>query len=207
MTERQWFTVVDPDSMLLWVGPRCPERKLRLFAVACCRHVAHLCRDRFESALTEAEVFADGPARSRARGPVTRRAALWMTRDESALAHALSERRGRDAAAAASERAVAIAQARGGGWAAEKWFQAASLCDVVGNPFRPPPWDPVWAPPTVVQLARQMYESRDFSGMPVLADALQEAGCEDEPVLAHCRDPHGVHVRGCWVVDLVLGKS
>ncbi|MDY3556283.1 hypothetical protein R5W24_005446 [Gemmata sp. JC717] len=52
-----------------------------------------------------------------------------------------------------------------------------------------------------------MYESRDFSAMPILADALQDAGCEDGAVLDHCRDPHGVHVRGCWVVDLVLGKS
>ncbi|WP_439624169.1 hypothetical protein [Gemmata sp.] len=52
-----------------------------------------------------------------------------------------------------------------------------------------------------------MYESRDFSAMPILADALQDAGCEHEAVLAHCRDPQQVHVRGCWVVDLVRGKS
>jgi hypothetical protein len=43
--------------------------------------------------------------------------------------------------------------------------------------------------------------------MPILADALQDAGCEDDAILAHCRDPHLTHVRGCWVVDLVLGKS
>jgi hypothetical protein len=51
-----------------------------------------------------------------------------------------------------------------------------------------------------------MYESRDFSAMPILADALQDAGCEDESILAHCRGP-GPHVRGCWVVDLVLGRE
>jgi hypothetical protein len=51
-----------------------------------------------------------------------------------------------------------------------------------------------------------MYESRDFGAMPILVDALQEAGCESEDILAHCRGP-GPHVRGCWVVDLVLGKE
>ena len=52
-----------------------------------------------------------------------------------------------------------------------------------------------------------MYDSRDFSPMSILADALQDAGCEYEDILAHCRDANGIHVRGCWVVDLVLGKS
>ena len=52
-----------------------------------------------------------------------------------------------------------------------------------------------------------MYESRDFAAMPILADALQDAGCDNPDLLAHCRDPQQVHVRGCWVVDLVLGKS
>ena len=58
-----------------------------------------------------------------------------------------------------------------------------------------------------VALARGMYESRDFSAMPILADALQDAGCDNDEVLNHCRDPKQVHVRGCWVVDLVLNKS
>ena len=51
-----------------------------------------------------------------------------------------------------------------------------------------------------------MYDDRDFAAMPILADALEEAGCDSANILAHCREP-GVHVRGCWVVDLVLGKS
>jgi hypothetical protein len=52
-----------------------------------------------------------------------------------------------------------------------------------------------------------MYESRDFSAMPILADALQDAGCENEDVLSHCRNTLLAHVRGCWVVDAVLGKT
>jgi hypothetical protein len=52
-----------------------------------------------------------------------------------------------------------------------------------------------------------MYEARDFSAIPILADALQDAGCGSADILTHCRDSNQVHVRGCWVVDLVLGKS
>jgi hypothetical protein len=52
-----------------------------------------------------------------------------------------------------------------------------------------------------------MYESRDFGPVPILADALQDAGCADEDILNHCRAASGVHVRGCWVIDLLLGKS
>ena len=74
------------------------------------------------------------------------------------------------------------------------------------NPFRPVAFAPAWRTDTAVALARGMYESRDFGAMPILADALQDAGCDSDAVLTHCRDPHAAHVRGCWVVDLVLGK-
>ena len=79
--------------------------------------------------------------------------------------------------------------------------------DVFGNPFRPVTCSPEWRTDTAALLARQMYDSRDFSAMPILADALQDAGCDSDDILAHCRDPHATHVRGCWVVDLVLGKE
>jgi len=81
-----------------------------------------------------------------------------------------------------------------------------SLRDIFNNPFRRVAFDPVWRTSTVAELARQMYRSRDFSLMPVLADALQDAGCDNEDVFAHCRSD-GPHVPGCWVVDLVLGKD
>jgi hypothetical protein len=84
--------------------------------------------------------------------------------------------------------------------------QAALARCVLGNPFRPVTFSPCWRTDTAVALARQMYESRNFSAMPILADALQDAGCENTDILDHCRGP-GPHVRGCWVVDLVLGKE
>ncbi|HEY1191397.1 MAG TPA: hypothetical protein VGE74_27430 [Gemmata sp.] len=77
---------------------------------------------------------------------------------------------------------------------------------IFGNPFRPVAFAPEWRTGTVRALAAQMYESRDFSAMPILADALQDSGCDPDDILNHCRGP-GPHVRGCWVVDLVLGKE
>ncbi len=66
--------------------------------------------------------------------------------------------------------------------------------------------DPAWLTPTVVSLADALYRDRAFDRLPILADALEEAGCTNADVLLHCRQP-AEHVRGCWVVDLVLGKT
>lgn len=80
------------------------------------------------------------------------------------------------------------------------------LRDIFGNPFRPIAFDPEWRTSNVVSLSKSMYESRDFSAMPILSDALQDAGCENEDILNHCRSD-GPHVKGCWAVDLILGKE
>jgi hypothetical protein len=79
--------------------------------------------------------------------------------------------------------------------------------EVVGNPFRPIAVEAAWLTSDVLALARQMYEAREFSAMPILADALQDAGCDNDDILSHCRDTTAPHVRGCWIVDLVLGKK
>ena len=80
------------------------------------------------------------------------------------------------------------------------------LRDIFGNPFRPVAFDPRWQTSDVVGLARAIYDDKAFERMPILADALMDAGCEKEQIIAHCRGD-GPHVRGCWVVDLVLGKE
>jgi hypothetical protein len=89
----------------------------------------------------------------------------------------------------------------------EEAEQIKLLRDIFGNPFRPITFSPEWRTDTAVALAQRMYESREFSAMPILADALQDAGCDNTDILSHCRDTSQVHVRGCWVVDLVLGKQ
>jgi len=73
------------------------------------------------------------------------------------------------------------------------------------RPFPPVTFLPEWRTSTVLALARQMYDSRDFSAMPILADALMDANCTDEAILTHCRGP-GPHMRGCWVTDACFGK-
>jgi hypothetical protein len=73
-------------------------------------------------------------------------------------------------------------------------------------PFRPVSPSPAWLTPTVKQLATGIYEERAFERLPLVADALEEAGCANADILTHCRGP-GPHVRGCWVVDLLLGKE
>jgi len=89
---------------------------------------------------------------------------------------------------------------------AEQVRQAAILRCVSGNPFRPVAFDVRWRTADVLGLARGIYEDRAFDRMPLLADALMDTGCDSDDILSHCRS-EGPHVRGCWVVDLVLGKS
>jgi len=95
-----------------------------------------------------------------------------------------------------------------------EWIaQAAIVKEVFGNPFRPIALKPAWRTPTVTALATGTYNERvlpagtlDPDRLAVLADALEDAGCDNEDILSHLRGP-GPHVRGCWVVDLLLGKG
>jgi hypothetical protein len=80
------------------------------------------------------------------------------------------------------------------------------LRETVGNPFRPIRFQSSWQTVDTVGLARGIYEDRAFDRMPLLADALMDAGCDDDQIISHCHTG-GPHVRGCWVVDLVLGKQ
>jgi hypothetical protein len=80
---------------------------------------------------------------------------------------------------------------------------AALVSEVLGEPGQVE-FAPQWRTPLVLVMSRQAYQGRDFSVLPILADALEDAGCTDEALLSHCRAP-GPHARGCWAVDTVLG--
>jgi len=88
----------------------------------------------------------------------------------------------------------------------EEIAQCHLLRDIFGNPFRPVTPDSTWLTSNVTALAQAIYDERAFDRMPILADALEDAGCTNQEILAHCRGV-GAHVRGCWVVDLLLGKE
>jgi hypothetical protein len=89
---------------------------------------------------------------------------------------------------------------------AEKRYQIQLLHDLFGNPFRPVSVDPSWLTSKVRSLAEGIYSERAFDHLPILADALEKAGCTSADILNHCRS-EGPHVRGCWVVDLIVGKA
>ncbi len=78
--------------------------------------------------------------------------------------------------------------------------------DIFGRPLRLTAADPTWLTPTVIHLAQGTYDQRAFDEMPILGDALEDAGCGDETILTHLRGP-GAHARGCWVLDLLLMKE
>ena len=223
MTESEWQSCTDPKPMLDYLQGRASDRKLRLFACACCRLLWRQLTDaRGRSAVEVAERFADGLVAARVRGRAFT-AAREPTRHVGApaqnayhcaayAAHASPARAARGASANAP-------YARGR-WVAgpegpvfRRW-KGAPLCpllrDIFGNPFQPPPHiDPAWLvrnDGTVKKLAEAIYEGRSFDRLPILADALEEASCDDAKLLGHLRGT-GPHVKGCWVLDLALGKE
>jgi hypothetical protein len=103
-------------------------------------------------------------------------------------------------------RSAAEALAKTITWDEARQCELHLLRDIFGNPFRPVAINHEWLTSTVVALASRMYDTRDFTPMAILADAIQDAGCENDDILTHCRGD-GPHVRGCWVVDGVLGKE
>jgi hypothetical protein len=193
---------------------------MRLFIAACCRRVAGTAADyRFRYALAVIERLADGLA---AAEEVGRMAALADARPGPlksrwlAVASALAAVPAASAAASAAGVAAAAAgvgapsgEAFEAFLAAERAAQADLVREVMGNPFRPPAVEPAvlsWKGGAVPRLAQDIYEARAFDCLPALADILEEAGCADEALLAHCRGP-GPHARGCWLLDLVRGAE
>lgn len=203
-TGAMWAECHDPALMLDHLQGRVSDRKFRLFAVACCRRVPHLlAKRRSQRAVDVAERFADGIATSE-------------DLEEAGTRMRVREIRGHYGPVAAWAVAPsADLAARNVAWNAfcdregmgEERHQASLLRCISGNPFCPVEFSASWRTDTTVTLAGQMYESRDFSAMPILADALQDAGCDCADILDHCRDANVAHVRGCWIVDLVTGRK
>jgi hypothetical protein len=225
MTEEEWLTVTNPVSLLSLSSEKIQKRKLWLFGCACCYRIWELLiHPASRLAVEVAERFAEGEAE---RSELDR--AIEGAKLASNMAHEDAEPFAsapevEPASYGTAARAVykLVYHARPVGWSimqqpieaasvasgrsSEDAAQVALFCDIFGNPFRPVTFSPEWRTDTAVSLASQMYQSRDFSAMPILADALQDAGCDNADILDHCRSP-GPHVRGCWVVDLVLGKQ
>ena len=192
MTEAEWLTATDPTSMLEFLQGKASDRKLILFCLVWCptyyREGAKC--ERYRTAFRFAEgncgldelrmawIRDDDPSYP-SNFSLPEKPFLWartLTRSKYQLAEV------------------------------PPVDQAPPLIrEILGNPFRLITIDSCWLASTVLALANGIYESRDFSAMPILADALQDAGCDNDDILNHCRDPKQVHVRGagwwiwCWV--------
>ncbi len=203
MTESEWLTGGDPEAMFKRVvrTRRASARVLRLVAAGFWHWQAGRLkgtdrkdvRDRVAKLVEWADTGEPPPGVLPNTSPVI---AFWA-----------------ESARAAAQNAVVLGR---------EWRDpdvSAVVCgllrEVFGNPFRRAKLKPEWRTDTAVALARTMYEADDFGAMPILADALQDAGCASEEVLGHCRAAAGasgvkpappLHVRGCWVVDAVLDR-
>jgi hypothetical protein len=222
MRKKEWLVSSDPQKMLHFLRGKASNRKLRLFAVACCRHLMRPWPSppEYDKYLEWAELFADGEAGAddlavvggEVADYVEDYAPDWWTGIARGIACAV-----RLPAADPSGLRPATLQVlrydrfpgedRSGEEREEFAAQAALLRELVGRlPFRPVPIDPAWLTPAVIALAQGIYNERAFDRLPALADALEEAGCDNADILDHCRGP-GPHVLGCWMLDLLLNEG
>jgi hypothetical protein len=201
----------DPQSMIAFLTSSASDRKIRLFACACCRQFPN-----------QAQVIADAVAIAEVYADTQRtKAALKRARDSvKAIRHQI---RNDDKAryvewAALWLTEVAASENAAGGVGSEVIRLTSrgmippevqsSLCSLVHDVMapRPIPTDAAWITPVSASLAQSMYDARRFDRMRELVESLEQAGCGEKDILDHCRGP-GPHVRGCWVVDLLLGKK
>jgi hypothetical protein len=221
MTEQEWLDGTDPTKMMRHLATKADKRRSMLFACACQRRLSHQ-SDCQRQLLETMEQDADGQATP---SDVLRTLQdigddvdlVYVTSSVGKSDWAISE--SLDSAAFVADAVLGDSVMREGGvtealkpdlarkavYDAEKGVQCTLLRDIFGNPFRPVTLNPVWQTSNVTALAQSIYDDRAFDRLPILADALEDAGCDNADILNHGRQP-GEHVRRCWVVDLVLGK-
>lgn len=228
VTVAGWLEEVHPFYMLTWwryLRGEPSDRKRRLLACASCRLAWPVFTDECLSrAVALAEAFADDAADTAELDAAAEAAhALGLARGEI-LSTMRRDQPGQPALANAwnAAHAVAYAANRDSSWFGNAMHhsaqdggrgrdtvdagQAQLVREILGSPIGTVRCDPAWLTPTVVALAESTYHDRAFGRMPILGDALEDAGCNSQDVLSHCRGP-GPHVRGCWVVDLLLRKE
>jgi hypothetical protein len=230
VNDRAWRSRTRLFELLPLVAERIGDRKRRLFAVACCRRLAHLFGDeRSRRAVDVAERYADGLASEQERlftennafeahfdvreSRLSATPVVCWSRSSELITQAalLAVSVGTFYAEDAADYSRLALAASGVAWRRdeeEELAQCRLLREIVG-PLSPPTVDPLWLSANdraAVQLAQWIYDKQAFDDLPILADALEDAGCNETDILDHCRQG-GEHVRGCWVLDMVLGKE
>lgn len=223
MTKAEWLACTDPQRMLGFLGGKASTRKLWLFSCGACRCHQVLMADKpCRTVIELGERFADGEA---TYDELEEAGEIAYTRQLEEGVQTATAKAATFAVICPSERdpnlpSITVLEtvrytsndltdlaSFDHGIDVELASQCALLRCVFGNPpFRRVTLDPCWLTPTVKQMAEKIYDERAFDRLPILGDALEEAGCTAKDILSHCRGP-GPHVRGCWVVDLILGKE
>jgi hypothetical protein len=209
MNESEWLTCTDPTLMLKCLHKKITTRKMLLFSVACCRRILHLSEDEaVKKAVDTIEKYADGFSSYEELRAAEAATGTWaMALDEAgediwAMGYSMSW----------SAWAMSFVMLRADKASLERitlnerQAQSSLLRDVFANPFRSADIFPSCFTLDTVRLAQAIYEKRAFHHLLKLADNLEQVGCDNQEMLQHCRH-QGEHVRGCWVVDLILGKK
>lgn len=230
MTEVDWLGSIDPTPMLEFLRGKTTDRKLRLFAAHSVGLAAEwLVHPDSKAAVVAAERIADGESMGEVLGQIRKAAwdvlpllpdidthvsaaraagraveesafdAAFLTKNElvQIYAETLEEKAG---SVDEKYRMYLIGKAEG------ERLLADLLRELIGNPVRKTVIDPDWLTVNVIEHARNIYDQRAFDRMPELTRALEQAGCTNPDILSHCRQSE-THARGCWVVDLLLGKE
>lgn len=225
MTQDEWLTETNLARLLETIRGKSSSRKLRWFGVHSARHRwRSLQVSELTAALEAAELYADnrGTAeRERVAVEAAHFAIDYLVPlvevaplDRPLTKKELAEQQDRDSlnAVISSTPELAILSGQGGFLDRDQPKVLSFLRDIFGNPFRPVSLERTWLTPTVVRLAETIYDAGHFpSGvfdhqrLAILADALEDAGCANGDLLGHLRG--GDHVRGCWAIDLLLGKA
>jgi hypothetical protein len=204
----------DVDRLLPRLQDQGSRRRLRLFACGCCRQTWSLLTPEAREVVARIEHFAEaGTAPRQSRGarvlspPLQSLAAMWAAETVQALTEAV------DAGAIhvlAQHAARALRDAAGhADWKTVRRRQVDLLGDLYGNVLEPVAVNSTWLrwqAGVIVKMAEAIYSEHRFAEMPILGDALEEAGCSDSRILEHCRR-HPEHARGCWLLDAILGKE
>lgn len=232
MTEQEWLECTDPTPMLEFLRGKASDRKLRLFAAACCRRIWPLLDREGRIAVDTTEHYVDGQADEAALWIACRATDPFRSADNPVTAAGRNAPYFtamptmpdvRDIDPGHPVEAVVTHAAHAACLYADLWgetcdavsktdrqteaaAQASLLREILNNPFRPLTISHRLLTPEVVKEAQAIYSDRAFDLLPILADALEDAGCTNADILNHCRRP-GEHVRGCWVVDLILSKD
>jgi hypothetical protein len=181
MTESDWLTGENAGPMFAFVTEKLSERKRQLFISACI--------GRFWKRIASPA----GRERAAAGGPAVRATAIGAL--SAALPFLFSPTFAVGSLTSALREELAEA--------------SRLLREIVGNPFRPVRVEPAWLKwndGVVVKMGKAIDDAGRYADLPILADALEDAGCDNADLLSHCRTPGG-HAAGCWAVDLLLGKE